>query len=159
MYAYGLAAPRYFAVSDVIYLQQSDLVFELNGKPVRAWGELLTTHHEKFALEDTIQEILGDFIPRNIQDFLTDLVLGNGPDTRAIPSGTQSSSGGAAPKAPTSGGLGGTSKSSASTSPAPTPAVPAAERCWPPKKASPGFDHGRQGRCIAPRRIAVGRHA
>jgi hypothetical protein len=86
VYAYGLAAPRYFAVSDVIYLQQSDLVFELNGKPVRAWGELLTTHHEKFALEDTIKELLADFIPRNIQDFLTDLVLG--PGTEAAGSGT-----------------------------------------------------------------------
>jgi hypothetical protein len=95
-YAFGLAAPRYYALSDLIYLLQSDLVFELNGKPVRKWGVLYLTHHETFALEDTVKERSAEFIPRNIQDFLTDLVLGNGPGTGPIPSGTQSSSGGAA---------------------------------------------------------------
>ncbi len=89
-------AEHYFALSDLIYLLQSDLVFELNGKPVRAWGSIYLTHHETLALENTVNEQLGEFIPRNIQDFLTDVALGNGPDTRPIPSGTQSSSGGAA---------------------------------------------------------------
>ena len=57
-YAYGLAAPRYFALSDVIYLLQSDLVFELNGRPVRIWGEIYATHHQRLALslDDPIQD-------------------------------------------------------------------------------------------------------
>jgi hypothetical protein len=77
VYAYGLAAPRYFALSDRIYMLESNLVFEFNGRLVRKRGEIIFAHHEKLALENTIDESLRDFTSRNIQDFLTDLVLGN----------------------------------------------------------------------------------
>jgi hypothetical protein len=146
VYAFGLAAPRYFALSDLIYLLQSDLVFELNGKPVRAWGEIYLTHHEKLALEDTMKERLGDFIPRNIQDFLTDLVLGNGPDARAIPSGTQSSSGGTVPN--TARGLASTSPAPAAAPPAAAP--PAAAPGPAPRRAEPVDDPIGQGGFITP---------
>jgi hypothetical protein len=84
VYAYG-APPRYFALSDVIFLRESNVVFQLNGKLVRKWVSLVTAHHEQFALEDDVASRLDDFIPRNIQDFLTDLVLGNSSDVPPIP--------------------------------------------------------------------------
>ncbi len=56
---------------------ESNLVFEFNGRLVRKRGEISFTHHERLALEDTIGGSLRDFTSRNIQDFLTDLVLGN----------------------------------------------------------------------------------
>lgn len=83
-YAYGLTAPRYFALSDRITLSERNLVFQLNGKLFRTWSEILTTHHEMLALEDTLDDRLDGFIPRHIQEFLTDLVLGNGSDDRPI---------------------------------------------------------------------------
>ncbi|HEY7392714.1 MAG TPA: hypothetical protein VH640_29610 [Bryobacteraceae bacterium] len=86
VYAYG-APPRYFALSDNIYLREANLVFPLNGRLVRKWASLATAHHEQFALEDDVASRLGDFLPRNIQDFLTDLVLGNSSDVPPIPSG------------------------------------------------------------------------
>jgi len=58
-YAFGLAAPRCFALSDLIYLLQSDLVFELNGKPVRTECILYFTHHDELALEDHMKERSG----------------------------------------------------------------------------------------------------
>jgi hypothetical protein len=85
-YAYG-APPRYFVLSDNIFLSEANVVFPLNGKLVRKWVSLMTSHHEKFALEDDFTASLNDFIPRNIQDFLTDLVLGNSSDGPPIPSG------------------------------------------------------------------------
>jgi hypothetical protein len=48
---------------------------------------LVTAHHEQLALEDDLASRLDDFVPRNIQDFLTDLVLGNSSDVPSIPSG------------------------------------------------------------------------
>ncbi len=83
-YAYG-APPRYFALSDDIFLREANVVFQLNGKLVRKWVSLVTAHHEQFALEDDVANRLDDFIPRNIQDFLTDLVLGNSSDVPRIP--------------------------------------------------------------------------
>ncbi len=77
VFAYGLAAPRYFALSDRIYMIESNLVFEFNGRLLRKRAEIISEHHEKLALADTIAESLRDFTSRNIQDFLTDLVLGN----------------------------------------------------------------------------------
>lgn len=85
VYAYG-APPRYFALSDSIFLREANVVFQLNGKTVRKWVSLVTAHHEQFALEDDIASRLDDFVPRNIQDFLTDLVLGNSADVPPIPS-------------------------------------------------------------------------
>ena len=85
-YAYG-APPRYFALSDTIFLREANLVFQLNGRLVRKWVSLATAHHEQFALEDGLANLLNDFVPRNIQDFLTDLVLGNSSDVPPIPSG------------------------------------------------------------------------
>jgi hypothetical protein len=61
------------------------VVFQLNGKLVRKWVSLVTAHHEQFALEDDLGSSLADFIPRNIQDFLTDLVLGNSSDIPPMP--------------------------------------------------------------------------
>jgi hypothetical protein len=85
-YAYG-APPQYFILSDDIFLREANLVFPLNGKLVRKWVSLVTAHHEQFALEDGLAERLADFLPRNIQDFLTDLVLGKSSDVPPIPSG------------------------------------------------------------------------
>jgi hypothetical protein len=85
-YAYG-AAPRYFVLSDSIFLREANAVFELNGKPVRKSVSLVTAHHEQYALEDDIASRLDEFVPRNIQDFLTDLVLGNSSDVPPVPSG------------------------------------------------------------------------
>jgi hypothetical protein len=127
----GIASAPYYALSDVIYLLHSDLVFELDGRPVRKWGAIYLTHHERLALKDDMNGALGEFVPRNIQDSLTDLVLGNGPNSRSIPLGTQNSSGGPVP-----GGLSDSladflnamsknSKSPASTGPAPAVAPPA----------------------------------
>jgi hypothetical protein len=82
-YAYG-APPRYFVLSDDIFLTEANVVFPLNGKLVRKWTSLITAHHEQFALEDDIASHLDDFAPRNIQDFLTDLVLGNSSDVPPI---------------------------------------------------------------------------
>jgi hypothetical protein len=84
VYAYG-APPRYFALSDNIFLREANVVFQLNGKLVRKWVSLVTAHHEQFALEDDLGSSLADFIPRNIQDFLTDLVLGNSSDIPPMP--------------------------------------------------------------------------
>jgi hypothetical protein len=89
VYAYGLTAPRYFALSDRITLFERNLVFQLNGKLFRTWSEILTAHHEKLALEDTLDDRLEGFIPRHIQEFLTDLVLGNGSDDRPISTAPQ----------------------------------------------------------------------
>jgi hypothetical protein len=82
-YAYG-APPRYFVLSDDIFLTEANVVFPLNGKLVRKWTSLTTAHHEQFALEGDIASHLNDFTPRNIQDFLTDLVLGNSSDVPPI---------------------------------------------------------------------------
>jgi hypothetical protein len=79
VYAYG-APPRYFALSDNIYLKEANVVFPLSGRLVRKSATLVTEHHEQFALEDDFASRLADFLPRNIQDFLTDLVLGNSSD-------------------------------------------------------------------------------
>jgi hypothetical protein len=76
VYAYG-APPRYFAFFDNIFLKEANVVFPLNGRVVRKWVSLVSAHHEDYALEDDFAGRQGDFIPRNIQDFLTDLVLGN----------------------------------------------------------------------------------
>ena len=84
VYAYG-APPRYFALSDSISLREANLVFPLNGRLVRKWTSLVTAHHEQYALEDDFASRLDDFLPRNIQDFLADLVLGNSADTPPIP--------------------------------------------------------------------------
>ena len=84
VYAYGAAAPRYFALSDSILLEEANVVFPLNGKLVRKWVSLVTAHHEQYALEDDLASRLNDFLPRNIQDFLTDLVLGNSSDVPPI---------------------------------------------------------------------------
>ena len=87
-YAYGAAPPHYFALSDAIFLREANVVFVVNGTPVRKWVSLVTAHHEQFALDDGIANSLSDFVPRNIQDFLTDLVLGNSADVPPIPSGS-----------------------------------------------------------------------
>ena len=84
-YAYG-APPRYFVLSDVIFLKEANVVFPLNGRLVRKTVSLATAHHERFALEDDFASRLDDFFPRNIQDFLTDLVLGNSADVPPVPS-------------------------------------------------------------------------
>jgi hypothetical protein len=86
-YAYG-APPRYYVLSDSIFLSEANVVFQLNGKLVRKWVSLVTAHHEQFALEDDLASRLDDFVPRNIQDFLTDLVLGNSSDVPPVPSGS-----------------------------------------------------------------------
>lgn len=92
VYAYGLAAPRYFALSDRIYIVEPNVVFEFNGKLIRKRAEIIAAHHEALALEDTIADRLADFVPRNIQDFLTDLVLGNGSAAPPIVSAPSPSS-------------------------------------------------------------------
>jgi hypothetical protein len=89
-YAYG-GGPRYFALSDDIFLSEANLVFPLNGKLVRKWGSLVTAHHEQFALEDDLAGRLGEFVPRNIQDFLSDLAVGNSAGVPPIPSASQTS--------------------------------------------------------------------
>jgi hypothetical protein len=85
VYAYG-APPRYFALSDNIYLKEANVVFPLNGRLVRKSATLVTEHHEQFALENDFAGRLEEFLPRNIQDFLTDLVLGNSSDVPPSPS-------------------------------------------------------------------------
>lgn len=87
VFAYGAAAPRYFGLSDAIFLREENLVFPLNGRVVRKVASLVTAHHEQLALEDDLAGRLDDFLPRNIQDFLTDLVLGNSSDVPPVPSG------------------------------------------------------------------------
>jgi hypothetical protein len=82
---YAGAYTHYFALSDSIYLREANVVFPLNGKVVRKWVSLVTAHHEQYALEDDFAGRLNDFIPRNIQDFLTDLVLGNSSDATPAP--------------------------------------------------------------------------
>ena len=62
VYAYG-APPRYFALSDNIFLKEANLVFPLNGRLVRKWVSLVTAHHEQFALEDDLAGRLDDFLP------------------------------------------------------------------------------------------------
>lgn len=99
VYAYGAAPPHYFALSDVIFLREANVVFPLNGKVVRKWVSLVTAHHEQFALDDDIAGRLAEFVPRNIQDFLTDLVLGNSGDDPPIPAGSNSPAA-RAPQAP-----------------------------------------------------------
>jgi hypothetical protein len=84
VYAYG-APPRYFAFFDNIFLKEANVVFPLNGRVVRKWVSLVSAHHEDYALEDDFASRQGDFIPRNIQDFLTDLVLGNSSDAAPPP--------------------------------------------------------------------------
>lgn len=88
VYAYG-APPRYFALSDNIYLKEANVVFPLNGRLVRKWASLATAHNEQFALEDGIANALSDFLPRNVQNFLTDLVLGNSADVPPIARSSQ----------------------------------------------------------------------
>ena len=90
VYAYG-PPPRYFVLSDSISLEEANVVFQLNGRLVRKWVNLVTAHHEQFALEDDLASRLDDFLPRNIQDFLTDLVLGNSSDVPPIPAGSNAS--------------------------------------------------------------------
>jgi len=87
VYAYGAAAPHYFGLTDAIFLREENLVFPLNGRLVRKMASLVTAHHEQMALEDDLAARLGDFLPRNIQDFLADLVLGNSSDVPPVPSG------------------------------------------------------------------------
>lgn len=82
-YAYG-APPRYFTLSDTIFLKESNVVFPLNGRLVRKWVSLMTTHNEQYALENDFVNHLNDFLPRNIQDFLADLVLGNSADVPPV---------------------------------------------------------------------------
>jgi hypothetical protein len=90
VYAYG-PPPRYFVLSDSISLEEANVVFQLNGRLVRKWVNLVTAHHEQFALEDDLASRLDDFLPRNIQDFLTDLVLGNSSDVPPIPAWSNAS--------------------------------------------------------------------
>ena len=71
-YAYGLAAPRYFALSDRINLFEHNLVFELNGKVFRRWSVIFSQAHEMLAIEENIDRLWGEFIPRCIQDALKD---------------------------------------------------------------------------------------
>ena len=82
-YAYG-APPGYFVLFDGIYLREANVVFPLNGKLLRKWVSLATAHHESFALEDGLANTLNEFLPRNTQEFLTDLVLGNSADVPPI---------------------------------------------------------------------------
>ena len=86
VFAYG-APPGYFALSDTIFLREQNLVFQLNGRVVRKSASLVTAHHEQFTLDDDLPNRLAEFLPRNIQDFLTDLVLGNSSEVPPIPSG------------------------------------------------------------------------
>ncbi len=65
-------------------------MFPLNGRLVRKTVSLLTAHNEQYALEDGLTNTLNDFLPRNIGDFLTDLVLGNSSDLPPIPSASNS---------------------------------------------------------------------
>jgi hypothetical protein len=86
VYAYG-APPRYFALSDSIFLKEANVVFQLNGRVVRKWTSLVTAHHEQLALEDGLANLLDNFLPQNIRDFqyrLTDLRLGDSADVPPV---------------------------------------------------------------------------
>jgi hypothetical protein len=49
----------------------------LNGKVFRKRGELFSADRSALALEDDVMTRLGDYLPRSISEFFTDLVLGN----------------------------------------------------------------------------------
>jgi hypothetical protein len=88
-------------------------VYELNGTLVRSRGELGSQHHETIAIEedaaDRSDDRMGLFLSRNVTDFATDLVLGNGQNDRGTPLGPVSSGSSPAPKPASSGRAGSTS--------------------------------------------------
>ena len=78
--------PRYFALSDNIFLREANVVFQLNGKAGPQVGKsCLRRITSNLRLRTTSPAALDDFVPRNIQDFLTDLVLGNSSDAAPPP--------------------------------------------------------------------------
>ena len=139
VYAYGAAAPRYFALSDVIFLREANVVFPLNGKVVRKWVSLVTAHHEQFALDDDIAGRLDEFVPRNIQDFLTDLVLGNSADVPPIPAGS-SPPAARAPQAPRSAPAAASANANPPVAPPPPKVVARSSQPAPPARPAPPAD-------------------
>jgi hypothetical protein len=137
-YAYG-GPPRYFALSDSIFLREANVVFQLNGKLVRKWVSLVTAHHEQFALEDDIASRLDDFVPRNIQDFLTDLVLGNSSDVPPIPSGSNPPAA-RAPQAPRSAPPVASANANPPVAPPPPKVVTRSSQPAPPARPAPPAD-------------------
>ena len=119
VYAFG-APPRYFQLLDRIQVLESNLVYELNGKLVRSRGAIGEQHHETIALEndagDRSDDRMGLFLSRNVTEFLTDLVLGNGQNDRGTPVGALSSGSAPVSKPATPAKPGST--------PAPSPAPP-----------------------------------
>ena len=107
------------------------MVFPLNGKLVRKWVSLVTAHHEQFALEDDLASRLDDFLPRNIQDFLTDLVLGNSSDVPPIPSGSNPPAA-RAPQAPRSAPLAASANANPPVAPPPPKVVTRPSQPAPP---------------------------
>lgn len=89
VYAYGMAAPRYFALSDRLNLYERNVVFELNGKIFRRWGVLFSLHHEQLAIEENIDQVWPTFIPQCIQDALNGIEVwqaaAGDPDDEPLP--------------------------------------------------------------------------
>ena len=91
----GFTPLHFFRVFDIISLVERNLVFELNGKVVRKAGELLSSVHHTYMLEqdmassstETMESPTENYFPRSITDFLVDLATGRGniPPIAAAP--------------------------------------------------------------------------
>jgi hypothetical protein len=86
----GSLAPLYFGLMDWISLSESNVVYSFNGRLVRSGADVSDAHHETITIEDDQSDRTGErmtkFLSDNIQDYLTDLVLGNNGDTSPLPS-------------------------------------------------------------------------
>jgi hypothetical protein len=69
--------PRYFQLMDNIQLMESNLVFDLNGHPVRKRAEIFSSHRMMVAVPDELSATLQGYLPRSITEFVTNLTLGN----------------------------------------------------------------------------------
>ena len=67
----------YFILVDVIELNESNLVFELNGRLVRKPAIIFSSHRMMTPLPDQLAATLQGYLPRSITEFVTNLTLGN----------------------------------------------------------------------------------
>jgi hypothetical protein len=69
--------PKYVMISDIAYLWERNVVFELNGRLVRKWVLLFSLHRMATPLYKELSATMQGYIPRSIMEFSTDLTLGN----------------------------------------------------------------------------------
>jgi len=69
--------PKYVMISDIAYLWERNVVFELNGGLVRKWVLLFSLHRMATPLYKELSATMQGYIPRSIMEFSTDLTLDN----------------------------------------------------------------------------------